>query len=169
MYDESRGTEAVLNALILAIDDAREGRLSADTQSAFEHMWALQKTSGSQKGAWAWLQFRQEPWEAPDSVYYGACLAALATGIAPNAYRDSPNIQTNLAILRDYLNQNYPTQTPINRVTLLWASLKWPGLISAETQQSTTREIYEKQRADGGWSLATLIGEWKRTDGTPLV
>jgi len=36
---ESRGTEAVLSALILAWDDARTGRLSADTVGAFDHMW----------------------------------------------------------------------------------------------------------------------------------
>ncbi|MGH2509089.1 MAG: hypothetical protein ACRDHZ_17055, partial [Ktedonobacteraceae bacterium] len=167
--EESRGTESVLNALILATHDARNGRFSVDTRSAFEHMWALQKTSGEQRGAWAWLQFRQEPWEAPDSVYYGACLAALATGSAPEAYRDSASVQPNLMLLREYLNRNYSAETPINHVTLLWASLKWHGLINAEMQQSIISEIYEKQRPDGGWSLATLIGEWKRTDGTPLV
>jgi len=94
MNEESRGTESVINALILATNDARNGEiLSADTLSAFENMRALQHTSGQDKGAWSWLQFRQEPWEAPDSVYYGACLAAMATGIAPNAY---PAVPTSL-------------------------------------------------------------------------
>src|SRR5215469_7635712 len=43
---ESRGTEAVLSALILAWSDARTGRMSADTVTAFDHMWAEQRTSG---------------------------------------------------------------------------------------------------------------------------
>jgi squalene-hopene/tetraprenyl-beta-curcumene cyclase len=168
--DESRGTESVLNALILATYDARNGAaLSADTKAAFDHMWALQRTSGEERGAWSWLQFRQEPWEAPDSVYYGACLAALAVGATPNDYRNSPEIQPNLALLQDYLKRNYAAQTTINQVTLLWASLKWPGLIDAQMQQSIIDEVFSKQRPDGGWSLATLIGTWKRTDGTPLV
>lgn len=168
--DESRGTEAVLNALILATYDARHGgSMSAGTRAAFDHMWALQKTTGERKGAWDWLQFGQEPWEALDSAYYGACLAALATGTAPGAYRNDPGIKTNLALLQDYLRQNYDAATTINRVALLWASLKLPGLLARETQQSIIHEVYEKQRADGGWSLATLIGDWKRPDGTPLV
>src|SRR5467141_1799519 len=35
---ESRGTEAILNALILASYDARNGRLSDDTRAAFDSM-----------------------------------------------------------------------------------------------------------------------------------
>ncbi len=168
--DESSGTEAVLNALILATSDARshEG-IRADTRSALDDMWALQKTSGAQQGAWAWLQFNQQPWEAPDSAYYGACLAASAVGIAPDRYRDDPKIKPNLALLRDYLDRHYGLATPINHVALLWASLKLPGLISPEMQRAIIGEIYEKQQLDGGWSLATLIGKWKRTDRTPLV
>src|SRR5689334_20658436 len=39
---ESRGTEAVLNALILANRDARAGSLSDDARRAFENLWQLQ-------------------------------------------------------------------------------------------------------------------------------
>ena len=61
---ESRGTESVLNALVLASYDGQNGRLSDDTRSAFANMWALQQTTGDTKGAWSWLQFDLEPWEA---------------------------------------------------------------------------------------------------------
>lgn len=81
--DESRGTESVLNALILASHDAETAKLSTDTYAAFDNMWALQQTNGENAGAWPWLQFDQEPWEANDSGYYGAALAAMAVGIAP--------------------------------------------------------------------------------------
>ena len=83
---QSRGTEAVLNALILASSDTR-GTLSDDTRAAFNNMWALQETSGPQKGAWPWINFRNEPWEADDSPFFGASLAALAAGTAPQSYR----------------------------------------------------------------------------------
>jgi hypothetical protein len=63
---ESRGTEAVLNALILAAHDARSGRLSADTRTALENMWALQEPTGDRAGAWPWLQFGLSPWEDGD-------------------------------------------------------------------------------------------------------
>src|SRR5438552_17114557 len=37
---ESRGTESVLNALILASNDAQSGQLSNDTRTALDNMWA---------------------------------------------------------------------------------------------------------------------------------
>src|SRR5437588_9856995 len=44
--DESRGTEAILNALVLASHDAQKGKSSDDTRTAFENMWSLQQTTG---------------------------------------------------------------------------------------------------------------------------
>src|SRR5215831_19034904 len=41
---------------------------------AFDRMWSFQ----SQSGAWAWNSFDLDPWEMPESAYYGAALAALA-------------------------------------------------------------------------------------------
>src|SRR5438128_10319048 len=52
---ESRGTEAVLNALVLATRDRSAGVLSDDARQAFANMWPLQFTAGDLKGAWAWL------------------------------------------------------------------------------------------------------------------
>ena len=73
MPEKSRGTEAVLNALILAGHDAQSGAaLSPDTRTAFDILWAQQQTTGNLKGAWAWILFDNEPWEAADSPYYGA-------------------------------------------------------------------------------------------------
>src|SRR6266702_7510281 len=80
---ESRGTESVLNALILASHDAQSGQLSDDTRKAFDNMWQEQQTSGNKKGAWLWLRFNNEPWEADDSDYYGVTLAAVAAGTSP--------------------------------------------------------------------------------------
>ena len=50
-----------------------------------------------------WLEFDQEPWEANDSGYYGATLAAIAVGIAPGNYAITPEIQENLKRLCEYL------------------------------------------------------------------
>src|SRR6266850_612935 len=153
---ESRGTEAVLNALILADDDARSGRLSADTRTALENMWALQQTAGDRAGAWPWLQFGLSPWEDGNSQYYGAALAALAVGTAPESYRSIAAIQRQLALLRAYLVREYQGQPLSNRVVLLWASTKWPGLLEPESQHSLVKEILGEQQSDGGWSLASL-------------
>ena len=153
---ESRGTEAVLNALILANHDARNGRLSEDTRTALDNMWALQQTTGDQAGAWSWLRFGLSPWEGRDSQYYGAALAALAVGTAPDQYRSTVAIQDHLELLRAYLDREYSRQPLSNRVVLLWASTSLPGLLGHELQQSLVDEIIGAQRRDGGWSLSSL-------------
>jgi squalene-hopene/tetraprenyl-beta-curcumene cyclase len=168
---ESRGTESVLNALILASNDAsnspRNGHLSGDTRAAFENMWAEQQTSGDIRGAWLWLRFKNEPWEADDSGYYGAALAAIAVGTAPKNYGSNPEIQNSLKMLREYLNREYAAQTLSNRAVLLWASAKLPGLLDPARQKALINEVLNKQQPDGGWSLTSMSGDWKRHDGTP--
>jgi len=174
---ESRGTEAVLNALILANYDAQNGHLSDVTRAAFSNMWATQQKDGNGKGAWSWLQFGMEPFEASDSQYYGAALAAIAVGSAPENYRSGPEIQEKLGILRAYLNREYESQSTINHAVLLWASMKLPGLVEADRQQSIIKEISDAQQSDGGWVLSSLawprdrhlhslVREWLRSDGT---
>ena len=157
---ESRGTESVLNAFVLANYDAENGKLTEGTRLAFREMWALQQTQGVGKGSWPWLQFGMEPFEARDSAYYGACLAAVAVGMAPEGYRSTPEILDNIAMLRDYLDREYAKQSTMNRVALLWASTKLPGLVSKDRQQSIIGEISEVQQTDGGWSLSSLA--WPR-------
>jgi squalene-hopene/tetraprenyl-beta-curcumene cyclase len=164
---ESRGTESVLNALILASNDAQGGQLSNDTRTALDNMWAEQQTTGDRKGAWLWLRFANEPWEADDSDYYGATLAAVAAGTLPRSYRATPQIQNNLKMLREYLNREFAAQTTLNRAVLLWASAKVPGLLEPDKQKAIITELLGKQQADGGWSLSSLSGSWKRNDGTP--
>jgi squalene-hopene/tetraprenyl-beta-curcumene cyclase len=177
---ESHGTESVLNALILASYDAQSGQLSDDTRTAFDNMWALQQTAGENRGSWLWLQFDQEPWEANDSAYYGAALAARAVGIAPGNYASTPGIQDNLAHLRDYLNRESAAQSTLNRVFFLWASTKLPGLLAPEQRDAIISEILKRQQADGGWRLASITWRWNgwslrslenmwlREDGTPM-
>jgi squalene-hopene/tetraprenyl-beta-curcumene cyclase len=177
---ESRGTESVLNALILASYDAQSGQLSDDTRAAFDNMWALQQTAGENRGTWLWLQFDQEPWEANDSAYYGAALAARAVGIAPGNYASTLGIQDNVARLRDYLNRESAAQSTLNRVFFLWASTKLPGLLVPEQRDAIVKEILRRQQADGGWRLASITWRWNgwslrslenmwlREDGTPM-
>lgn len=166
---QSLGTEAVLNALILANADSTAGQLSSDTRAAFAIMWKLQETSGPGRGAWRWLQFNNEPFEAHDSAYYGAALAGIATGIAPENYKASPAIQKNIRLLRDYLNREYASQSIINRVTALWASLKLPGLFTRQRQESIIHDVLNQQRSDGGWSLGALSWSWRSLDAKSLI
>ena len=153
---ESRGTESVLNALILSADDARVGELRGTTRAALANMWSLQLTDGGEKGSWPWLRFGMEPWEANDSVYYGAALAALAMGTAPENYRTSTEIRANFKLLHDYLNSKYPSQSVLNHATLLWASTKLPDLVDTDRKKAIIRELVASQQADGGWGLPSL-------------
>ena len=47
---ESRSTEAVLNALVLASEDRKSGHLSRITRDAFDAAWALQISFGNKIG-----------------------------------------------------------------------------------------------------------------------
>ena len=66
---QSRGTEAIFNALLLSLDDRSQGRQqpSDDTKKALSILWATQITEGEHKGSWEWLNFGLEPWESKDS------------------------------------------------------------------------------------------------------
>jgi squalene-hopene/tetraprenyl-beta-curcumene cyclase len=164
---ESRGTEAVINALVLAQRDAADGALSADARQAFANLWAQQMRTGDLSGAWAWLSFRLEPWEGAQSAYWGATLAAIAVGRAPGDYAATADIQPNLTLLRGYLTKQFEKQHTFNRLMLLWASARLSGLLTSVERDDIVAEAFSKQQPDGGWSLASL-GPWQRTDGTQL-
>jgi hypothetical protein len=162
---ESRATEAVVNVLILASYDARRGSLSDVTRSAFDAAWALQLKSGSNAGAWDWQNFHLAPWESEESQYNGAALFAVAVGIAPGNLQSDPKIQENLRLLRAYLTREYQTQPLLNQLVVLWASAKFPGLLTAAERGSLMDSVFSQQQEDGGWNLAKL-GTWKRKDNT---
>lgn len=164
---ESRGTESVLNALILATYDAPQHHMTEIERNAFDDAWALQIKSGELAGSWEWLNFHLAPWESSESQYYGATLAAVAVGRAPEDYKDNASIQPKLKLLRNYLRRNYAAQPLINKIYLLWASAGLPGLLTPAEQKALLKTILEKQQPDGGWSL-TGLGSWKRLDNTAL-
>src|SRR5262249_8290381 len=48
------------------------------------------------------------------------------------------------------------------------ASTKLPGLLTRAQQKAILEEALSKQQANGGFSLTSLVGNWKRRDGTAL-
>jgi squalene-hopene/tetraprenyl-beta-curcumene cyclase len=159
---ESRGTEAVLNALILTSYDPK---LNDDTKLALQNMWGLQLKTGDKKGAFTWLNFHNEPWEADDSQFWGATLAALAVGSTPKEYQAS--VQDNVKLLSEYLQREQAGQSLLNRTVLLWASTKLPALLKPGQQKAIVDELLAKQQADGGWNASSLVlNTWKRKDST---
>src|SRR5579884_1328478 len=154
--DQSRGTEAVLNALILASFDRRIHTVTPETTLAFNNMWRLQNASGAGRGSWTWLNFGNEPWEANDSPYYGACLAAFAAGLTPRSYRADPSLHEKLEALRQFLVRDFERQSVVNRVLLLRASVYWPELLSRAQQQKIMSDVLDYQRPDGAWSMSSI-------------
>jgi squalene-hopene/tetraprenyl-beta-curcumene cyclase len=159
---ESRGTEAVLNAFILASYDARTGHLREVTRTAFANAWALQLDSGT----WNWLNFHLAPWETDESQYWGTTLMAMAVAIAPDGYRDSPQIQAGLNKMVAWLKKGYASQPLFDRAFVLWASARLPGLLSSAERRQVSEELGSLQREDGGWALSALGTMWKRRDNT---
>jgi len=155
---ESRGTEAILNALILASSEVPQETKT----SAFRNLWAAQINVGPNRGSFQWLDFHNRPWEADDSQYYGSALAAIAVGMAPGADREKA------AALVDYLKRGFAAQSLANRVVVLWAASNLPELLAPVQKSDLMRDLAKLQQADGGWSLTALAGSWKRRDGTQL-
>jgi squalene-hopene/tetraprenyl-beta-curcumene cyclase len=164
---ESRGTEAVLNALVLSTRDAETGTLSADTRAAFANMWGLQMLTGDLKGGWAWLNFHYEPWEAPASPYFGASLAAIAIGTAPGGYAASSEAKDGVARLRDYLRNSVARQSLFNQLMIMWASSRLDGVLEPAQRETIARTALSAQLPDGAWNLPGL-GSWKRVDDTTI-
>jgi len=162
---ESRGTEAVLNALILASADAAQSRREpgGPTQQAFKRLWETQRPDG----AWDWLDFGLEPFETVDGAYYGATLAALAIGTAPG-HSNSHNAETKAGRekLWGYLKEKYASQSLFNRAWLLLAATRLNGLMTKAQREALITELQARQRDDGGWALDSLgPWRWSKTDG----
>jgi squalene-hopene/tetraprenyl-beta-curcumene cyclase len=155
---ESRGTEATLNALILASADAAQGKRepSATTQKAFEQLWKAQRPDG----AWDWLDFGLEPFETIDGGYFGATLAALAVGYAPGSpTHKSAEANPGIDRMLGYLKEKYSSQRLFNRTWILLASTRLKDLLTKAQRESLVAELQGKQHEDGGWSLESL-GAW---------
>lgn len=168
---ESWGTEAVLNALVLAWDDfyQKKERPSDATRQAFANLWRIQLPKGEQKGSWDWLNFGLEPWESKDGRFIGAAMAAIAVGTAPGYYvpeTDDGQIEDKVDLLRGYLKGNLAGQNLHNRVWALWASKRLCNVLTEHEQKVIVEELLAKQQGDGGWRLSAL-GNFARSDQTP--
>lgn len=163
---ESRGVEAVLNALILATRDRERGHLGLDTRQAFANMWGVQMKTGDQKGGFTWLNFRLEPFESPTATYWGATLAALAVARAPGGYGDDIGIAPQLDALRAYLRTGIGGSL-YSRTLILWADSQLHGVLEPEQRTAIVADLVASQRPDGGWNLPSL-STWQRIDGSVL-
>lgn len=151
--------EIVAAAAALAYNDrATTGQLQPATRIALDRMWTVQRKDGG----WNWLKCGWPPMESDD--HYGATLAAIAVGVAPGDYRETPAAQAGMKKLKEYLKQN-PAPTLHHKAMMLWAASYQPDLMSADEKRTAIKQLKSLQKSDGGWGLATL-GNWKRADGS---
>ena len=154
---ESRGTEAVLNTVVLASADAAAGRRepSEAMRKALNRLWEIQRPDG----AWDWLNFKLEPYETVDAVYHGATLAAIGVGMVPGAGTEG-SMAVGAGRLRAYLRENFAAQSLYNRTFALLASTGLSDVLSHAQRDALVAELGQRQQADGGWSLQAM-GPWR--------
>ncbi len=152
--------EVVMSAAVLAMHDAATtGKLHATTKKALDRMWTVQK----EDGGFAWLKCDWPPMESDD--HFGATMALLGVGAAPEDYRETPEARAGVERLKKYLAAN-PPPTLHHKLMLLWADSYLAGVVSAEQKSEWLAELTKLQHADGGFSLASF-GDWERADDTP--
>jgi len=153
-------TEVVVTGVTLALHDAATtGKLHKLSKQALDRMWKVQQKTG----AWEWLKCDWPPLEHDD--YFGAVFAAVGVGHAPGGYAKSESARAGLAKLRGYLAKNKVPNLH-HKAWLLWAAQKLDGLMTADEQKKTIKEITDLQKPDGGWSLVSL-GDWESYDEFP--
>lgn len=159
---ESRGTEAVLNAVILTSADAARNlhEPSEPTKKALARLWETQRADGR----WDWLDFGLEPWETVDAGYHGAAYAAFAAGTAKGRYDEAAT--AGIARLRSYLSTNYEAQHLYNRTWALLASTRLKDVLTDAQRTALIGELVQTQREDGGWSLQAM-GPWRWSKAAP--
>ncbi len=151
--------EIVGTASALAMNDAQTtGKLHPVTRQALDRMWVLQRKDG----AWSWPKCSWVPFEVDD--YYGAVLAAVGVGHAPDNYAQSESASSGMERLRSYLKKT-PALNLHHRAWLLWAAVRFDGLLSNEEKQTIVKELLALQRDEGGWSMESLVGDWQGREG----
>lgn len=115
------------------------------TAEALDRMWALQVHDGAAKGAWNWFNLELDPWEMPESRFYGAAVAAMSI---PAKEQGRPEAQE----LAAYLKREQAGQPLHHRLMLLWASTRFPEALPPEARSTVIDAVWKAQQADGSWT-----------------
>jgi squalene-hopene/tetraprenyl-beta-curcumene cyclase len=150
---QAAAVESVVSAYALAIG-------SGSIESALDRMLLTQSKEGNSRGGWQWFQLGESPWEAAESGFFGASLAAKALDLAPAAYRERPDVREHIAGLESYLKREFDSQPLHHRLFLLWASSGIGNAVPLAARQQTIDEALRKQKQDGSWTIESL-GPWK--------
>ncbi len=154
---ESRGTEAVINALVLT-------QYGSDlAPRAIERLWDVQRADG----AWDWLDFENEPAESTESVFQGASIAALAIGSEAGMKASAGEKgKAGIEKLKGYFQANVGKQNLYNQSWALLAAARLPGLLTGAQRDNIVQNLESAQAKDGGWSMMNMgPWHWSKTEG----
>lgn len=162
---ERQGFWPVVVGTGLTINDAQSnGKLSDAARDVLDIIWAVQRDDGG----WKWPDCDYAPMEIDD--HYGVTVAALAVGVAPDGYANTPRAREGIQGIRKYFSNN-PPKSLHHRAMLAWCSVRLDGIVTEQQRAETLNELLSLQLDDGGWSTAGLLSDWKglrRNDGEPL-
>ncbi len=162
---QSQGFWPIVIATGLTFNDIQTNqKLSPVARDVLDIMWTVQR----EDGGWRWPDCDYAPLEIDD--HYGVTVAALTVSVAPDDYAQTPQAQAGLEKLRMYFRNN-PPKSLHHRAMLAWCSVRLDGIMTDTERQATLAELLSLQLADGGWSTAGLLTDWKgrtRSDGQPL-
>lgn len=156
-----QSVEVIFAAMFLSRDDAMK-TMSAHTQKAFDQLWTLQGVAGASKGGWRWYAVNLDPWENPESHFFGSSLAAVALTQTSAEYRNSPKVRDQTAALNAYLLESIESRRLHDRLALLLAR----SFIPDSVRQAITSDAFSRQQPDGGWTIASL-GPWMTHPDAP--
>lgn len=149
--------EVVMAGAVLAFhDDRTSGTLHPLTRRALDRMWTVQQADGG----FDWLKCDWPPMESDD--HFGATMALIGVGVAPDDYAQTPAAQAGVAKLRSYLAAN-PPPTLHHRAMIVWAGSYVDDLVSDAERTACVEALLALQQPDGGWATASL-GDWQRGD-----
>ncbi|WP_417744096.1 prenyltransferase/squalene oxidase repeat-containing protein [Rosistilla oblonga] len=140
------------------------GHLSPVARDVLDILWTVQR----EDGGWAWPDCDYAPMEIDD--HYGATVAALAIGIAPDGYSQTEQAVAGLEKLRGYF-ENSPPKSLHHRAMLAWCSVRIDGIVSDDERATTLEQLLGNQLPDGGWSTSGFLTDWKdllHPDAPPL-
>jgi squalene-hopene/tetraprenyl-beta-curcumene cyclase len=144
IYPKAKGPIAAQEVSVEAIFAAI---FLPDSPEALDRMWRLQRKDGT----WDWNSVNLDPWEMPESEYFGAGIAALAV-----SHEKGSKFAANRASLEKYMRDGLEHQPMHNKLMALWASSQVKDLLPKSAKAWIAGEAYRTQQPDGGWTAASL-------------
>lgn len=142
LASQSTSVEAVIAAFLLPGDTA-----------ALDRMWRYQDPKD---GAFPWFSLQLEPWEGPESKFFGAVLAAAAVQNAPPEYRK--RVATQIRDLAAYLDRHRKSQPLHNQLMFLWLSKPF---LDPTARKEIVEAAWKVQNEDGSWT-GDGLGPWSK-------